>query len=359
MNFRFTNIETENRFVFSVFNEYYTEELERLIDRDSFTNITRFAERFTKNLSPFFGYEVQLGSESSTADLLLCISNPDFFSDYVNSEIKNISENKFDDDTLIGLESFSRFWSEKNHLQVQPVNNIWFEFDYNEIGKNSPKACFFFGPKLSINKLEMLLLTKEIFQRIFQKNIEPFTLKALLGIYHILGEDQFISQIGMMNSRGDKNLRLFIQGKDKFWIPKLLSEMDYPFAGKSDFKMQLDECNKLASTVDLDIDIYETIGNKIGLECYFKSTDKALLFLEQLTQKGLVLQHKAYALKEYLLRLKTYKSRLFQPFFSHFKLVYHLSNGFYAKAYIGYVNHKLLPNVIQTKPAKIKSYEKN
>ena len=359
MNFSFPKIETEESAISSVLGKFYTRELEQLIDNESFSNITGFTKRFTKNLSAYFGYEVHLGSTNLNGDILLCVSNPENFREYVHSEINSASANKFDTDTLNGLENFSRFWSEESNNSFKQINNIWFEFDYKEIGKNTPKACFFFGPKLSLNKLEVLLLTEKIFRQIFHKKIEPFTLRELLKIYHVLGEEEFISQIGMMNSRGDQSLRLFIQGNSKTWIPQFLSVLKYPYINYPDFKSQLNECLEFASVVDLDIDIYQKIGDKIGLECYFQTTEKALIFLDHLSQKGLVLKQKAEKLKEYLLRLKTDKSKMFQPFFSHFKLVYYPANGFYAKAYIGYVNHKELPNIIQTKPAKIKSYEKN
>lgn len=359
MDLLFPNIGTEESVISSVLEKFYTDELEKLIDIESFSKITGFTNRFTKNLSPFFGYELHLGTQNSDADFLCCISNPKYFGEYVKAEIQSKSGSKFDKAILNGLENFSRFWLESNKSSIQQINNIWFEFDYAEIEKKRPKACFFFGPKLSLNKLEVVLLTENVFQQIFQKKVEPVTLKTLLRIYGVLGKEQIISQIGMMNSRGDNSLRLFIQGNGKSWILPFLSALDYPFIKRHDFISQLDECLNLASVVDLDIDIYERIGNKTGFECYFKTTEEALGFLENITNKGLVIPQKAKKLRDYLLTIKTNKSNLFQPFLSHFKLVYHPSNGFYAKAYIGYVNHKQLSNIIQTKPAKINCYEKN
>lgn len=346
------NFELESTTISSSLKDFYVPELEGLIGIECFNKIAKFTERFPEKLSPFFGYEIQLGNNNDQADFLFCISDPSSFRNYVNSEISPSRENNFDSETIIGLENFSLLWLDESSNLKNPINNIWFEFDYQEIEKKRPKACFFFGPKINLNHLEVLLLTEKVFFKIFGKTVPVETLKKLLEIYRVLGKHSIISQIGMMNSRNDDNLRLFIQGKNKGWIIPFLTEMDYPHIENAALISMLDICNQNASKVDLDIDISEKIGENLGIECYFNSTEKVLKFLEMLVGRGLATTQKSELLKKYIQSLKREKVKSFQPFFSHFKIGYKPGIGFISKAYFGYVTQTLAPVIIQTKPVR-------
>jgi hypothetical protein len=346
------NFQVETATISSLLKDFYVPELEGLIGIECFNRIAKFTQRFPENLSPFFGYEIQLGTNIYQADFLFCVSNPSEFRNYVDSEMSDLSEDSLDLETIDGLNNFSAFWLNETENRKNQINNIWFEFDYNEIEKSRPKSCFFFGPKLNVNKLEVLLLTERVFNKIFNKQVKATTLKTLLEIYHFLEKDSYVSQIGMMNSRNDENLRLFIQGKSKNWILAFLQKMNYSHTNNPEFLAHYENCMPFSSTVDLDIDISSGIGENLGLECYFTSTENALLFLEYLVEKGLSTIQKSDLLKKYLLSLRPDKSKPFQPFFSHFKLVFKPGSGFFAKAYFGYVIQKLAPKIIQTKPIK-------
>jgi len=343
------NFQVETASLSSLLKDFYVPELEGLTGIECFTKIAKFTHRFPENLSPFFGYEIQLGTNIYHADFLFCVSNASEFRNYVDSEL---SENGLDTETIEGLNKFSSFWLNKTENRGNQINNIWFEFDYNEIEKSRPKACFFFGPKLNVNKLEILLLTEKVFKKIFNKKLNTSTLKTLLEIYLFLEKDSFVSQIGMMNSRNDENLRLFIQGKSKNWILPFLQKMSYPSISNPEFLAHYENCVRISSTVDLDIDISSGIGKNLGLECYFTSTENVLLFLDYLVEKGLSTIQKSDRLKKYLLSLKPDKTKSYQPFFSHFKLVFKPESGFFAKAYFGYVIQNLSQKIIQTKPIK-------
>jgi hypothetical protein len=347
-----TNLQFEKVTMSSLLEGYFVPELLNLTGIESFRKITKFTKRFPENLSPFFGYEIQLGNNIYQADFLFCVSNPSEFRNYVSSEMMNLTENGLDTETIEGLNNFAEYWLSQTENRNNQINNIWFEFDYNEIKKSQPKSCFFFGPKLNINKLEVLLLAQIVFRKIFNKHVKAITLSTLLEIYHALETDCYISQIGMMNSRNDENLRLFVQGKSKNWILPFLQKMNYPRINNFEFLEHYENCIRISSKVDLDIDISSGMGENLGLECYFNSTENALLFLDYLVEKELSTIQKSDLLKNYILSLKPDKNKSFQPFFSHFKLVFKPATGFFAKAYFGYVIQNLAPKIIQTKPIK-------
>lgn len=346
------NIELEEVTISSTLKDFYVPELKGLIGAECLNKIARFTQRFPENLSSCFGYEIQLGNNNDQADFLICISNPATFRYFIDSEVPLDSENSFDTEINSGLDKFSLFWLNEEENPKNPINNIWFEFDYEEIEKEHPKTCFFFGPKINLNFLEVLLLTENVFDKIFNKKVEKETLKKLLEIYRALDKQSFISQIGMMNSRNDENLRLFVQGKSKNWIIPFLKKINYAHFDNSSLISMIDFCTRNATTVDLDIDISSEMGKNLGIECYFNSMEKALGFLEILVEKGLASAQKSMFLQNYMESIKSDKNKTFQPAFSHFKIGFKPGVGFNSKAYFGYVSQTLAPTIIQTKPLK-------
>ena len=353
MNIINTNFQVETTTISSLLKDFYVPELEGLIGIECFNRIAKFTQRFPENLSPFFGYEIQLGNKNNQADFLFCISDPAEFRNYVDSEKSGLTEKSFDTETINGFDNFSGYWISKYGQSENQINNIWFEFDYNEIEKERPKACFFFGPKLNVNQLEVLLLTERVFSEIFNKKVEANTLKKLLEIYQVLEKETFISQIGMMNSRNDENLRLFIQSKKENWIIPFLQKLNYAHLNNPEFIAIIEACNQIAANVDLDIDISTKLGDNIGLECYFNTAKKALSFLDYLEQNKLAVSEKYTLLKNYIISLAPDKTKSYQAFFSHFKIVFKPGLGFNSKAYFGYTTTKLAPELIRTKPFKI------
>lgn len=345
-------LELELATISSALMDFYVPQLEGLIGFECFNKIASFTQRFPADLSPIFGYEIQLGRNDDEADLLLCIADPKLLAKYVNSEISQNLAFNFDSETLIGLNNFSIFWTNKSYESTNAINNIWLEFDYKEIEKQQPKTCFFFGPKISLNYLDALLLTEKVFYKIFNKKVGKETLKKLLEIYSALDKQSFISQIGMMNSRNDENLRLFIQGKSKNWIVPFLQQMNYAHCENASLISMFDFCTQNATKVDLDIDISSEMGENLGIECYFNSTEKALAFLEILVKKGLATTQKSLLLRNYMINIKRDKTKTFQPAFSHFKIGFKPGIGFKSKAYFGLVSQTVAPKVIQTKPLK-------
>lgn len=346
------NLELEELTISSTLKDFYVPEQMGLIGAKCLNIIAGFAQRFPENLSSCFGYEIQLGNNKDQADFLICISNPASFRDFVDAEVSLDSENGFDTEINSGLDKFSLFWLHEGGNPNNPINNIWFEFDYEEIEKEHPKTCFFFGPKINLNYLEVLLLTEKVFDKIFNKKVEKQTLKILLEIYSALDKHSFISQIGMMNARNDEHLRLFVQGKSKNWTIPFLKKINYAHFNNASLVSMIECCSKNATTVDLDIDISSEIGNNLGIECYFNSTEKALAFLEMLIEKGLATTQKGMLLKNYMKSIKSDKNKTFQPAFSHFKIGFKPGIGFNSKAYFGYVAQTLAPAIIQTKPLK-------
>jgi hypothetical protein len=335
----------------SVLQEFYIPELEPVISVESFNYILNFTKHFPKWLTQFFGYEINLNSNNRESDFLICINEPERFNKFIRNN-SPLHQKVFDPATTKRFANFSDYWSNDKTGAGKKINNIWFEFDYSEIKEKLPRLSFFFGPRLDVNRLEMLLITERVFSDIFTKKVNPGTLKMLLRTYEILGNECFISQIGMMNARYENSLRLFIQGTHKNWIIPLLQKMNYTHSAHPDLNLVLNSCIQLSSKVDLDIDISEKIGNNIGLECYMNSTEQALTFLDFWVQKKLSSSWKSEQVKNFILTLKPVRNKSHQPFLSHFKIVFKPEDGFFIKVYLGYLTQNLVPKLIQTNPNK-------
>ena len=115
----------------------------------------------------------------------------------------------------------------------------------------------------------------------------------------------------------------------------------------------MDTCYQLADAVELDIDITSQVNDQIGLECYFDTTERALLFLDFLVEKKLCVAEKYSLLRQHLLQIKPDQSTSLIHSFSHFKLGFHPTHGLAAKVYMGYVAQHMAAKIIRTKPMNV------
>lgn len=321
------------------------------IDKDVIQNIWNFTKHFPEELSPFFGYEIQLNSGNKNADFLCCISDSNQLQSFVTDLNHTIRINEANKK---GLRLFSDYWL--NPSVAKQINNIWLEFDYEEIERSSSKFCFFFGPKTSLNKLETILLTEKVFSRVFNKNFKPGVLKLFLKLLHELDDFARVTQVGMMHAREDESLRLFIQGNEKDWTLKFLRSMEHPFLLHKDFTTFIETILIHCSKVDLDINISEKVDEAIGFECYCNTIENALLLLNSFVEFELCNAQKAAHMSNFLNTLHYDSKDDYQPFLSHFKVAFKPTKGLNAKAYLGFVTNALAPKIIQIKPTTLTSH---
>ncbi|MBT8327350.1 MAG: hypothetical protein KJP21_06480 [Bacteroidia bacterium] len=343
-----STLQVKEKSMSDILEHYNLPLISDIINDVAIKNIWDFTKIFPEDLCPFFGYEIQLGQSTDNADFLCCTADSAKFHSFVSSLDSSL---QIDKQLLHGLQIFSDYW--KNPDIANQINNIWLEFDYEEMEKTQSNFCFFFGPKTNINNLETILLAEQVFFKVFNKQLKPSVLKHFLEILHDLKNKARITQIGMMHSRKDHRLRLFIQGKHKLWALEFLRSIKHSSLFNKKFTAFIETVSKYCSKLDLDIDISEKVGDALGFECYCNSSDDAIALLESLVKEGLCLSSKSDQIKSYLVALKYDADKKFIPFISHFKIVFNPTKGLSAKVYIGYVSKNLAPKIIQLKPTQI------
>ena len=207
-----------------------------------------------------------------------------------------------------------------------------------------------------MNSLALVYITYFVFDAILQQKTEKHTYSLLLKCIELLEGKGWVSQIGMMLARKEQCFRLFIQNIPKFGILPFLKKLNYKYAENADLEVQLNICYNCCKRVDLDIDIRFEIGKKIGLECYFDSNEQAIYFLRMLYEKQICQADKYLLVQDYLESICFDRSKEFQAFFSHIKLIYCPGAGFVAKAYVGYAESGMARQIIRTKPVKTNLY---
>lgn len=303
------------------------------INEDYFNEVISLLEGVPLSVSDYFGYEFHLQETKLEPDFLICFHSPIQFRNFLFPFQNKIWKHPKNIQSLDSLIKFQTNWEIKWKSTIQ---NIWLEFDKNDIQKIDPSFSFFYAPNLKANKLEIVLATKEIFETVTNQSIQSDSLKKLLECYKILGEQAIISQIGMMHARGESGLRLFIQKLGPNNIPLFLKSIGYKYVQEGTLMNILSLSAQFASQVDLDIDIREEILDKIGIECYFTDPQKAIHFFNQFQDLfNCQNEFSSNLVHSYFLN-QHHVSNDFKIWFSHFKVTYLPNFPPKLKAYLGF-----------------------
>ncbi len=198
--------------------------------------------------------------------------------------------------------------------------------------------------------MEVVLASRQIVELLSPDGLHPDTFRFLITCMTQFEGKGWVAQIGRMLARQENKLRLFIQQIPRYGILPYLRRLAYPHVDHPALISQLECCYALADTVDLDIDITDRIGSQLGLECYFNTTEKALLFLDYLAEQGLCVPQKYPLLRAHLLQVRLLPDQQLLHGFSHIKLGFHPEKGFISKVYLGYVDREIASYVVRTQP---------
>ncbi|MEP7318556.1 MAG: hypothetical protein ABI921_07435 [Panacibacter sp.] len=322
-----------------------------LIEAESFELIKRHADFFPVSLSRFWGFEIPLNGLENSADFLFCISEPlQCFDYFFNTWQANFSHELPGELFLPGIRDFSVAWCEAKTLPFKCVVNIWFEYDFQNIQEGILKPNFFYAPAKGTHPFAVVSASETIFKTISGSLVSKLAYAHLLHCLHQLPVNGWVSQIGMMFARNEHTLRLFIQQIPRNGIKPYLEKIHYRYAADEQFNKLLEDCYQLADQVDLNIDVSDSTGDTIGLECSFNEMQRSLDFLDVLFLKGWCKEQKYHALHECLVKMRVEPGKDFQPFFSHFKIVFHPHRPVKTKVYIGYAEKTSASKMIKTKP---------
>lgn len=323
-----------------------------LIDAESFDAIQKHASRFPLHLSKFWCLEIPLHSSLKTSDFLFCISDPYQCSNYFNDSICSSGHGSDTPSFLPAINDFAALWYRQESLTFKNLVNIWLEYDFEDIQRSDLRYSFFFAPAQGMHPLMIVSVTNEVINTLSKKHLSKATISHLLHCISNIPSPGWPSQIGRMFARNDDSLRLFIQQIPLQGIMDYLEKIGYPYSGDILLNDLLNDCYTLADHVDLDIDVRDSTGDGIGLECSFREMKSALLFLDHLFSKGLCTWEKHDALSAYLSNLTSNSKEGLCAFFSHFKIAWHPQHKIKTKAYLGYAAEDAATRIIRTKPLK-------
>lgn len=327
-----------------------------LISSEAFDEIKKSASILPSELVNFtFGFECELGNENPDADFLVSyntqIGKRDALANI--SLDKELKENK----VWKGILEVNNRWNDKNDFIYHRLDFLWLEFDTKT--KNYFVPGIFFGPLIySDSKFSR----KEQFIIICEKVFAIFGIdkpgKSVLTLMNNLPDDVHIFQIGILPARNVPFQRFCITKLNSDELEKLLYVVEYPYIDKA---VELfNWLSDFSDKIEVDIDLGDEIGEKIGYECYIESEniEKWQKFLDFLVDEKMCTKEKCEAILNYpgvsdsdtdrdiwpenlldaLSVMNSWKQSIFKRSIHHIKVVFEPGKPLQAKVYLA-VNH--------------------
>ena len=146
--------------------------------------------------------------------------------------------------------------------------------------------------------------TETVVRLLSEDEPPPRMLETLSCCFRALSPEEQVFQVGLMLSRGPGAIRLCIRLRSTERIVEYLSGVGWP-GDEAVLRGALDPLSRSVDRVLLDIDVGETVGAKVGLECYFDGNRQPSreprwgAFLDSLVLQGLCTADKREALLGY------------------------------------------------------------
>lgn len=300
-----------------------------------FTNI--LLQEFGENSSSFWGYEVKLNASNVAPDFLICIDSARKVSLY-----QSLASPFFELKYWQGLIGFVEKWQHNDSIFCKDVSNIWLEFDQKQMAAGFYSPSLFLAPSPLYRGKDLAQLAKETFEPIIGKSLNRVLVNNCIKAYDSLPSNAWIPQFGMMLPRTTERLRMYIQNMDATQTANYLDRMGWRHNVQM-VQNEIDNLLKFCKKVDLDIDLGESIGDTIGLECYFSHNDfdgmrkMAFYFVE----KGLAVLSQVNSLFIYIGQMQevALKGAFKNEYFHHFKITYNPAAISEAKVYLAIRNN--------------------
>ena len=344
MQFSFQDHLTANKAAFA----------EELIADQSYHALKELCAKFPFDTTTQFGFESRLGNPEAFCDFFFQFNRDSLGSSIVagKSPITGLPENLKLDPLWKRITNLFHVWTTPGNLLYKSLNEIWLEFDYQEMAYNLNPNLFFGmaedkGTARMVQWESMYQILNEIYRILFDIPFpEKLAVNLKVSIFK-LPEGINIYQTGLMIPRQTEAVRLVTGKMTAESLVHYLSEVQWPG--------NLDEVEKLVGLYlkpfdyfTLQLNIGEKIHAYLGIEMYFDKKPQpkfsprwgeALAIFES---NQLVIREK----QEALLRFggKTRVNHLFPISYirllSHFKLVYRPDAPLECKGYFGaIINH--------------------
>lgn len=312
-----------------------------LISNEVLSCTTQLFSQTNSGMSDFWGYEIHL-DDSLKTDFLFCI--------HKSKQLIQLAESVKRDTLHVPFRKFSEFaqaWNDPHNFLHKTINNFWFEIDEEELVHTPSRTSFFFAPNPNHSPLALCDIVQEVLS--YDEGVAELkpAFKCLFQAAHVLPEHAKIMQVGQMKSRGEKGFRIFVQGLKKDDLKTFLDDMKYAQFYKSNYAQLYQDMIDHGAKVELNFDLGQKIGPKIGFEAYFDDWRAAVGYLNHQVDLGECPQTSAQVLKETVDRFNDIQHDL-SPFFSHFKRNHHPEKSSKLKAYLAFSNQTSTPKVRRT-----------
>ena len=284
---------------------------DRLISRESLSNIRQIAALLPGAITDFFGFECELGVSDPTADFLVCCR--------ASQGAPNVLSGRMPDRDLPALlvnhpvwqrvRSFSTEWSNPKSAVADRIHNIWLEFDVDGLPASIPVPSVFIGPENLqsanpvIDKSQVpdrcAWLTDSALPLLLGGGLPPALKGQIARCLNLLPPGARMFQVGLMLSRPSSLTRLCVRGVSPTQILEYLQALDYD-TSSGQLHALLELLSPMVERIDLDMDVSDRILPKIGLECYLPADTSAIhRFLDHVVACGLSTPAKAEALESW------------------------------------------------------------
>jgi hypothetical protein len=258
------------------------------------------------------------------------------------------------------IQNFCCDWEDPQSSLHKKLLNIWLEFDVGESQAPYIPSIFFgtLPPDEEEDKNASSIIIDAL-SRLVPEALEGQRGKQLFEVFNLLPAQAYIFQVGVMLSRKLPAIRICIRNIEPSKIVSSLIAMGW--TGSVDRLSQVtEEISDYTTSIDIDIDVGETIGDKIGMECSFghdqQTPEKLRNFTEWLIRNNMTSEEKAKALVSFhgLIHQDTDPDKWPQyaqkiaallgndvihiiPYYvNHIKVVYQEGKSLSAKAYLAF-----------------------
>lgn len=257
-----------------------------LLAPEAIQTIVALAEQLPGGTTSFFGFECPLSAQAASADFLLCSTR-----DEGHARILAGSHDTIDLPLALleypawqRVRAFCRAWESEAPALLGQIMNIWLEFDVG----NHPQAVtcpsVFFGahPPLGTNPDN----DRSAMLRDALALLEPAAIAGARGatlqrICAGLPDGAYAFQIGVMFARQVAAIRVCLRGVEPSSIGALLTKLGWAGA-RGELETLVSALAPLVERLDIDLDVGDAIGPKIGIECYFGTDAQTALRVRQL-----------------------------------------------------------------------------
>jgi len=285
----------------------------RLISPSAFSAINAVARVLPSTLAyNTFGFECRLGEELPRADfLVLATASCGLDGLAGHNPTSRLPDSLMADPVWRRVRDLATSWAEPSSPLYHAVDNVWLEFDVDGPVPGIPVPSVFFGlpadPRTDATREpgNRPRDTVEAAARVLSGDEpSPRALETLSRCFLALLPDEHVFQVGLMLSRGAGPVRLCIRLRSLERIVEYLVGVGWP-GDEATLRGVLEPLFRSVDRVLLDIDVGETVGAKVGLECYFDDKRQPRreprwgVFLDSLVRQGLCTADKRAALLEY------------------------------------------------------------